>query len=136
MTTEATHPARPDITTEADVRTLVDAFYAAVRADALLNPIFADVARVDWAEHLPKMYAFWNGRILGQPGYVGTPFAPHARLPVERAHFARWLELFRSTVDRHFAGDRAQRAKDAAASMAHTFALRLGLLDPRTGQGL
>jgi hemoglobin len=125
-----------DIETEADVRLLVDEFYSAIRADALLNPIFTDVAQVDWAHHLPKMYAFWNGLILGQPGYVGQPFAPHLRLPVTRDHFTRWLELFRATVDRLFAGSAAKRAKDAAGSIAHTFAMRMGVIDPMAGQML
>jgi hemoglobin len=122
------------IETEADVRLLVDEFYAAIREDELLNPIFTDVAQVNWEHHLPKMYAFWNGLILGVPGYRGQPFPPHTVLPVGREHFARWVELFRGTVDRHFSGPAAQRAKDAAASIAHTFALRMGVIDPMAGQ--
>lgn len=125
-----------DIESEADVRALVDAFYAAIREDALLNPIFSDVAQVDWAHHLPRMYAFWNGLILGLPGYTGAPFPMHAVLPVTREHFVRWLDLFRATVDRLYAGERAQRAKDAAASIAHTFALRMRLIDPMAGKML
>jgi hemoglobin len=125
-----------DIETDADVRTLVDTFYAAIREDELLNPIFTDVAQVDWAHHLPKMYAFWSGLIFGKPGYVGQPFAAHVPLPVGREHFARWLGLFRATVDRLFAGPAANRAKDAAASIAHTFAMRMGVIDPMAGRML
>jgi hemoglobin len=124
-----------DITSEADVRRLVDEFYAAIRADALLNPIFSDVAKVDWAAHLPKMYAFWNGLILGKPGYAGAPFPPHTVLPVGREHFARWVALFHETVDANFAGPAAKRARDAASSIAHTFAMRMGLIEP-LGAGL
>lgn len=122
-----------DITTEADVRRLVDAFYGSIQEDALLNPVFTDVARVDWAAHLPKMYAFWNGLILGIPGYAGRPFPPHTVLPVGREHFARWVELFHRAVDENFAGPGALRAKQAASSIAHTFALRMGVIDPMAG---
>lgn len=125
-----------DIETEADVRLLVDQFYGSIREDALLNPIFTDVAQVDWSHHLPKMYAFWNSMILGIPGYSGAPFPPHSVLPVDRSHFVRWLDLFKATVDTHFSGPRATRAKDAAASIAHTFAMRMGLIDPMAGQML
>ena len=125
-----------DIETEADVRVLVDQFYATIREDELLNPIFTDVAQVNWAHHLPKMYAFWSGLILGKPGYVGQPLAAHVQLPVNREHFARWLELFRATVDRHFTGAGAKRAKDAAGSIAHTFAMRMGVIDPIAGRML
>lgn len=125
-----------DIENEADVRRLVDEFYASIREDGLLNPIFSDVAQVDWSTHLPKMYQFWNSLILSIPGYAGAPFPPHTVLPITQEHFTRWLELFRANVDRHFAGVRAQRAKDAAGSIAHTFALRLGLIDPVAGKML
>jgi hemoglobin len=122
-----------DIENEADVRQLVDAFYARIQQDALLSPIFSDVAQVDWAQHLPKMYAFWNQLILGISGYAGAPFAAHVSLPVTREHFERWLQLFREAVDAHFAGPGAARAKNAAASIAHTFALRMGLADATSG---
>ena len=125
-----------DIETTDDVRLLVDEFYGVIRADALLNPIFTEVAQVDWAEHLPKMYAFWNGVILGVPGYGGRPFPPHTVLPVGREHFQRWVALFHATADRHFSGAGAQRAKDAAASIAHTFAMRMGVIDPVAGRML
>lgn len=125
-----------DIENEADVRRIVDDFYGAIREDAVLNPIFTDVAQVDWSQHLPKMYAFWNGLILGIPGYAGAPFPPHTMPPVGREHFTRWLELFRATVDRHFEGPFAKRAKDAAGSIAHTFAMRMGLIDLVAGKML
>lgn len=127
---------RPDLTTPEDVRRLVDAFYTAVRQDELLNPIFTDVAQVDWEHHLPQMYAFWNSVLLGLPGYRGAPFPPHQKLPATPDHFRRWLALFHATVDRLFTGPRAQQAKDAASSMAHTFAMRLGLIQPMSGQML
>jgi len=120
-----------DITTEADVKRVVDEFYGAIRRDELLNPIFSDVAQVDWAHHLPKMYAFWNQIVLGIIGYTGAPFPPHTKLPVRQEHFTRWVELFHRTVDADFAGPGAKRAKDAAASIAHTFAMRLGVMEWR-----
>lgn len=123
-----------DLENPDDVRLLVDTFYAAVREDALLNPIFTDVARVDWVHHLPKMYAFWNALLLGIPGYQGSPFLPHQKLPVAREHFQRWVALFHGTIDRHFAGARADHAKNAAADIARTFAMRLGLIEPIAGR--
>lgn len=135
MAGQAVNVARmTDIETEADVRELVDAFYAQIQRDALLGPIFNDVAQVDWAHHLPKMYAFWNGIILGVTGYRGAPFPPHTVLPIGREHFERWVALFCGTVDAKFTGVGATRAKNAAASIAHTFAMRLGVIDPMQGQ--
>ena len=40
------------------------------------------------------------------------------------------------TVDENFDGPNAQRAKDTASSIAHTFAMRLGAIDPMAGRML
>ena len=53
-------------------------------------------------------------------------------LPVEKAHFDRWLELFLATVDELFAGPKAKEAKGRALSVADTFARRMGLLPQGT----
>lgn len=120
-----------DIETPEDVKTLVDAFYAKVNRDELLAPIFNETANVDWAEHLPKMYRFWESMLFRTGSYQGAPFPKHAVLPVEQAHFERWLMLFVETVDENFAGMKSEQAKNSAVCIADTFAQRLGVLtDP------
>jgi hemoglobin len=108
----------------------VDRFYGKVRYDALLGPIFNDVAKVDWPSHMATLYSFWETMLLGAGSYRGNAFAKHAVLPVEKAHFDRWLELFLETVDESFAGAKAEEAKGRALSMADTFARRMGVLGP------
>ena len=45
-----------DLETPEDVKTLVDAFYAKVNRDALLAPVFNEIANVVWAIKLvPKL---------------------------------------------------------------------------------
>ena len=88
-----------DIATTDDVALLVDRFYGKVRCDALLGPIFNDVAQVDWPAHMATLYSLWETMLLGTGTYRGAPFPKHAVLPVEKAHFDRWLELFLATVD-------------------------------------
>ena len=56
---------RFDITDRRDVACLVNVFYDRVRDDRLLGPIFDDVAHVDWATHLPRMYDFWESVLFG-----------------------------------------------------------------------
>ena len=125
----------PDLTTPQDVRTLVDAFYERVNRDDLLAPVFNDFAQVDWAAHLPKMYQFWESMLFGVGTYEGAPFPKHAVLPVRKEHFARWLALFVETVNAHFSGPKAEEAKGRAASIADTFAQRMGLLKDASGLG-
>lgn len=120
--------SRSDITTEADVKTLVDSFYDKVGRDELLSPIFNDVAEVDWAEHLPIMYRFWGSLLFRHGDYRGQPWPKHAVLPVNPAHFDRWLKLFKQTVDEHFSGPKALEAKNLAASIADTFQNRFGFV--------
>ena len=123
--------ARRDIATTEDIKGLVDAFYDKVRADELIGPIFDSVASFDWEAHLPAMYRFWETLLLGAGTYQGAPFPKHAVLPIQQAHFERWLSLFMATVSENFAGPKSEEAKDRAISIADTFARRMGLLaDP------
>lgn len=93
-----TTPASP--IDEAMIRTLVNTFYEGVRDDCLLGPIFARHV-ADWSLHLPKMYDFWSTVVLRTGRYSGRPLEAHQRLPeLSAAHFARWLDLWRHTVDR------------------------------------
>jgi len=82
---------------EAMIARLVDGFYAKVRADALLRPVFE--ARIaDWEPHLEQMRLFWSSVALMSGVYHGRPMPKHLPLPVDARHFDRWLELFRETA--------------------------------------
>jgi hemoglobin len=113
-----------DLTSRSDIERLVDTFYEGIRSDDLLGPIFNEVARVDWATHLPKMYAFWEAVLFGVPGFKGNPMATHFGLarqtPLTAREFNRWVALFQQTVDRLFVGPMATEAKQRAAQIALT----------------
>ena len=79
------------------IERLVRGFYAKVRADAVLGPIFEARIR-DWEPHLAQMCAFWSSVALMTGRYHGTPMAKHLPLPVDAGHFDRWLELFEQTA--------------------------------------
>jgi hemoglobin len=117
--------SRHDITSIEDIRTLIDSFYTKVRSDELLGPVFNDIAQVNWEHHLPKMYAFWEFLLLGGESYQGNPMEPHQRLhqkvPLKKELFDRWVELFTSIVDEHFAGRVAEEAKNKAKLIAMTW---------------
>lgn len=108
-----------------DIEYLVNSFYDKVRTDELLGPVFNSVIRDRWPEHLKKMYTFWQTVLLKEHTYFGSPFPPHARLPVQKAHFDRWLELFNGTVDEHFSGEKAEEAKWRALKMAEMFLMKI-----------
>jgi hemoglobin len=82
---------------EAMIERLVRGFYAKVRTDAVLGPVFE--ARItDGEPHLARMCAFWSSVALMSGRYHGTPMAKHTPLPVDAGHFDRWLELFEETA--------------------------------------
>jgi hemoglobin len=126
-----TMPPVADLTSPADVVRLVDAFYSRVRQDALLATIFDDVAQVDWAVHLPKMYAFWESVLFGEAGFKGNPLAVHRalafRTPLAPGQFRRWLDLFGESVDSLFSGPLADAAKVRAARIADVMQFHIAL---------
>lgn len=82
---------------EAVLRTLVHTFYARIHKDDMLGPIFADNID-DWEPHLERMVAFWSSVALMTGRYQGRPVPAHTPLPIEAAHFNRWLQIFRATA--------------------------------------
>ncbi|RDC61935.1 group III truncated hemoglobin [Adhaeribacter pallidiroseus] len=117
-----------DITSEADIKHLVDSFYNKVNQDVLLAPIFNDHARVNWEKHLPIMYQFWSSMLLGTYTYAGQPFPKHAFLPVNELHFDQWLLLFNQTVIENFSGPIADEAKLRAANIARIFSNKIAII--------
>lgn len=119
--------ALPDIHDPADIRRLVDAFYARVRGDALLASVFASHIPDDhWSAHLDTVARFWTAALLTQDaGYRANPGAKHRDLPIEAAHFTRWLALFGQTVDELFAGTRAEEIKERAQKIGDLFQVKI-----------
>ncbi|MEI6949723.1 group III truncated hemoglobin [Paraflavisolibacter sp. H34] len=120
-----------DILNIEDVRRLVDTFYTKVRGDEVLGPIFEERIGDRWAEHLEKMYRFWQTLLLEEHTYFGAPFPPHAQLPVDAPHFERWLQLFHASVDELFAGEKAEEAKWRGRRMAEVFEAKIAYLQRR-----
>jgi hemoglobin len=119
---------KTDITNLNDIKVLVDNFYTKIRDEKLLGPIFNGVIGDNWPAHLTKMYGFWQTLLLDTPAYSGSPFLKHAKLPIAKEHFDRWMELFNETVDEHFAGVKADEAKWRAARMSEMFQYKLDYL--------
>ena len=117
-----------DIRTMDDIKQLVDRFYDKVNQDELLSPVFNDIARVNWAKHLPVMYNFWGSILLSAASYSGQPFPKHMALPISGEHFGRWIQLFLETIDENFEGPKAEEAIQRAHAIAMVFQSRMGLL--------
>jgi hemoglobin len=85
--------------TEEQLSTLVDRFYAKVRNDEMIGPLFNE-AIGDWPGHLEKLNAFWSSVMLTSGRYKGNPMAMHLRHSeaIRPAMFVRWLKLWGETA--------------------------------------
>lgn len=130
-------PLRPDEATSWDcrfaavddesIRILIDRFYAKVRRDPDLGPVFERMIAPDaWPPHLATMRDFWSSVMLTTGRYKGNPLAVHMRIEGIRPElFERWLELFGETADDLFAGEIAAVFKLKAGRIAQS--LQIGL---------
>lgn len=87
--------------TEAMIHALVHAFYAKVRTDPALGPVFnRAIAADDWPPHLAKMCDFWSSVTLMTGRFKGSPMQAHIQVGgIRPTHFARWLHLFQQTAE-------------------------------------
>ena len=119
---------KSDIKSDEDIKLLIDTFYSKVNKDEILSPVFNDIAKINWEEHLPIMYSFWSTILFATERYKGDAFSFHKNLPINKKHFERWVKLFKETVDNNFSGEKAEEIKVRVDSMNIMFQKRLGLM--------
>ncbi|TNC05646.1 group III truncated hemoglobin [Methylobacterium terricola] len=92
------------------------AFYARVRRDPLLAPVFAAaIPDAAWPRHMATIEAFWSSVLFRTGRDKGNPFGAHQALgPLQPAHFARWLALFGETARVHFPAEEAEALQERA----------------------
>ena len=122
-----------DLSCRAAIHDLVVDFYREIVFDDLLEPVFQNVAEVDWAVHIPKLIDYWCQVLLRQPGYTGSILEAHQHVhhrdPLQREHFDRWYTLWAASVDSRWSGPRAEHAKEHAARIGRALTRRLGTED-------
>lgn len=116
--------------TEAGLTALVDRFYAKVREDAALGPVFNGAIH-DWPEHLDRLQAFWSSVMLTSGRYKGQPLPAHFKheAAITPALFERWLALWRETTEELMTPAAAAALQAKAGRIAQS--LTLGLEDQR-----
>ncbi len=117
---------KKDIEARADIELLINRFYEVVREDELLGKFFA---HVNWETHLPIMYNFWENTLFYTGGYTGNPLKIHMnfhlRFPMSQDHFQRWEQLFVSTLDGLFAGEKTELARQRAFSISTVMQIKM-----------
>lgn len=115
-----------DVISEESIHRLVHAFYAKVRVDPELGPIFERVVKGKWDKHLATMCDFWSSVMLTSGRYKGAPVPAHLRIKdIQPPLFDRWLRLFGETCDELFDGEIAEAFRVKAARIAESLKLAL-----------
>ncbi len=115
---------------EAMIQRLVHGFYTQVRADEVLGPVFAERI-TDWGPHLDRMCAFWSSVALLTGTYHGRPMQAHQSLPVDAAHFDRWLALFVQAAEELCPPAAAELFIDRAKRIAESLELGIAMTNGR-----
>jgi len=111
---------------EASLERVIPAFYARVRNDSLIGPVF-DAAIDDWDRHLEKLIAFWSSVMRSTGRYKGNPLAAHSRhkTAITPEMFDRWLALWDEVTGEMLGPEAAGALQEKAAGIAES--LKLGL---------
>ena len=100
---------------------VVARFYARVRRDTVLGPIF-NTRIEDWPEHEAKIARFWSSVLLMSGEYHGSPMQVHLQIPgLTRADFDHWLALFDQSLSEVCRPDQAMAFSSRAARIAAAF---------------
>jgi hemoglobin len=120
-----------DISTQEDIQLLVNNFYDKVKQDEVIGYIFNTIIGSDWSHHLPIMYSFWGTVLLNHEAYKGNVMGKHLaldkKIPLEQAHYDRWVQIWEETVDSLFTGNVANTAKEKARLMIQLIAVKVNL---------
>jgi hemoglobin len=109
---------------DALIERLLYAFYARVRVDPLIGPIFNSRIE-DWEPHMVRICDFWSAVMLKTGRYRGQPMRVHVPLPIDGAHFDRWLELFERTAREVCSEEIAQQFIERARTIGRS--LEMGI---------
>lgn len=118
----------PELCTEQEVTRLVHAFYARVRREPRLGPVFS--ARIQhWDAHLGQLVDFWSAMLRGTRRFSGAPMPKHMAMEeLDRDLFDRWLQLFRQTTAECGNPPMQRLADDVVGRIAETFWRRFQML--------
>ncbi|NWH07797.1 MAG: group III truncated hemoglobin [Alphaproteobacteria bacterium] len=105
---------------------LMALFYARVRKDPDLGPIFNDTI-ADWPHHLAKLSDFWHSLMLTSGRFKGNPMMKHLihKARIKPAHFDRWLELWDAATNEVMAPEHASAMQLKARRISESFKLAL-----------
>lgn len=128
------------INERSNIKELVTRFYATIKKDELLGPIFLQMLPTDeiWASHLEKLTDFWKTNLFHVIKFEGNPMEAHQRtdkkseFSITQDHYYHWLMIWNITIDGLFEGEKAELAKEKARRMSTHLYLNMWKHKPKT----
>jgi len=118
-----------DIATKEDLLKILSVFYDKAVADETIGYFFTAVIPLDIPAHLPVIAAFWEAVVFGKTGYSKNVMQVHQHIhqlsAITPQHLQHWVQLFTTTIDHFFEGDKASLMKQRAASIATMMNIKL-----------
>ncbi len=113
---------KKDITTRADIESFLTAFYKKVILDETIAIIFTEIFPLNLQQHIPIITDFWETILLDNPVYKKNAMEVHYEInnvfKLDKKHFDAWLNLFNTTIDELYEGDKVILAKKRATDIA------------------
>ena len=127
-----------DLPTEAEISALMTRFYAEIRRDPALGPVFEGAIGQDpaaWEKHEAKIASFWRQALgIERRGYQGNPMMTHAANPsVTPKHFPLWINLFERCAAEELRPEAAARIVKLAKRIGDGLAMGLSHSRARGG---
>lgn len=121
-----------EIENRADVFLLVNTFYNKIKKDDFIGPIFLKtIPEEEWNPHIEKLTDFWETNLFFVRKFKGNPMKAHQDVDanfqhnIQQEHFGKWLELWFTTIDELFHGQKANEAKERARNIASMLFFRM-----------
>ena len=108
------------------ISNLLHHFYADVRQDPVIGPIFNAEIK-DWKKHLEIIASFWETLIGGPRTYARPMPMKHLPLHLREEHFQRWLFLWQANCRAQLPPDNAREMIALAHHIGGKLRLILGI---------
>lgn len=109
------------------VRDVVREFYARVRRDDVLGPLFEHAIGTEWDAHIERIVRFWLTATRLERSYDGSAFmrAHLQHRSIRAEHIPRWLARFDETLAERCSSAQAAALRDIATRMAENIEIGL-----------
>ncbi len=118
-----------DYITEEDIAAITKVFYANIRKDKFLGPVFNAKIGTDnasWNKHIAHINDFWSQVFLQTGRFNGNPMTAHAKLSeLTPEHFNHWLDMFASAAQKTLPANKQKIFNQTAKRIATS--LQMGL---------